>query len=347
MRAAVLENLGIYPKIRDVGLTSLQTGQVLVRVIVSGLCGSQMQEVSGNKGNAKFLPHLMGHEGCGIVENIGPGVTQLSKGDKVVMHWRIGPGIESPFPVYVLEGKEFTSGKVTTFSEFAIVSENRLTKIPKNTPPAVGALLGCAITTAFGAVTLDAELKIGDKALVVGCGGVGLATIQALRLGGASSITVTDLSSKKEQIARKIGADSFIQAQKENIELPHFDIGDIEKFDVIIETTGNSAITSFCVDKIADGGRMILVGQSGPGSPILINNPGHFFGTKGKTIRSSQGGGSNPPLDIPKYLKLHENGRVDFRDLISHTFELQDIENAFTTLESGTASRVMIKIQDE
>ena len=102
MKAAILETLNAPLVIRELSLTELDIGQVLVKVIVSGICGSQLHEINGNKGNGKFLPHLMGHEGCGLVEEIGPGVTKVKPGDKVVMHWRPGLGIESDFPKYNL-----------------------------------------------------------------------------------------------------------------------------------------------------------------------------------------------------------------------------------------------------
>ena len=135
MKAAVLETINHPLSIREVELTDLKVGQVLIKIIVSGLCGAQLHEIRGHKGNAKFLPHLMGHEGCGIVESVGPGVTTVKVGDKVVMHWRPGTGIEAPFPSYVLDGKSMSSGKVTTLSEYSIVSENRVTTVPDDTPP--------------------------------------------------------------------------------------------------------------------------------------------------------------------------------------------------------------------
>ena len=98
MKAAVLEKIDAPLTVRDVELTELKFGQVLVKVLVSGLCGAQLHEIRGHKGNAKFLPHLMGHEGCGIVEEVGLGVTTVKPGDKVVMHWRLGEGMEAPIP---------------------------------------------------------------------------------------------------------------------------------------------------------------------------------------------------------------------------------------------------------
>jgi threonine dehydrogenase-like Zn-dependent dehydrogenase len=122
VKAAVLEKINAPLTVADVELGELSLGQVLVRILVSGICGAQLQEIAGNKNNAKFVPHLLGHEGCGIVEDVGAGVTKVKKGDKVVMHWRKGDGIEADFPTYVFKGKTMRSGKVTTFSEYSIVS---------------------------------------------------------------------------------------------------------------------------------------------------------------------------------------------------------------------------------
>ena len=116
MKAAVLEKLNYPLAIREIFPTQLLPGQVYVKVLASGLCGAQLHEIRGHKGNGKFLPHLMGHEGCGIVKEVGPGVTTVKEGDKVVMHWRPGEGMESPFPNYILDGKTISSGKVTTLS---------------------------------------------------------------------------------------------------------------------------------------------------------------------------------------------------------------------------------------
>jgi len=161
MKAAVLTKINEPLEIKNVELTDLKIGQVLVKIKVSGLCGAQLQEIAGQKGNEKFLPHLMGHEGCGWVQDIGPGVSKVKIGDKVVMHWRVGEGIEAEFPSYILDGKKMSSGKVTTLSEYSIVSENRLTVVPDDTPDELCALLGCGLTTALGTINNEAELKFG------------------------------------------------------------------------------------------------------------------------------------------------------------------------------------------
>ena len=130
MKAAILESLHAPLTIAEVEPCDLLHGQVLVKNLVSGICGAQLQEIAGHKNNARFLPHLLGHEGCGTVREIGSGVSKVNPGDKVVLHWRKGDGIESDFPRYIFNGKMIQSGKVTTFSEYSIVSENRLTRVP-------------------------------------------------------------------------------------------------------------------------------------------------------------------------------------------------------------------------
>ena len=200
IKAAILEKLNSPLAIRELDLTELSVGQVLVKVIVSGICGSQLHEINGNKGNGKFLPHLMGHEGCGLVEEIGPGVSKVKPGDKVVMHWRPGLGIEADFPKYNLDGKIFSSGKVNTLTEKAIVSENRLTVVPPDTNSEFAALLGCSLTTALGVIDNESNLRFGEKVAVIGCGGVGLNVLTAARLRGAGEIHAVDMSTSKNEL---------------------------------------------------------------------------------------------------------------------------------------------------
>ena len=133
MKAAILVEQNKPLVIEDIEIpNTLKYGQVLVKIIYSTICGAQINEYLGTKGPDKFLPHLLGHEGSGIVEKCGPGVTTVKRGDKVVLHWRKGSGIQSETPSYVLNGEKINAGWVTTFSEYSVVSENRLTTIPKN-----------------------------------------------------------------------------------------------------------------------------------------------------------------------------------------------------------------------
>jgi len=337
MKAAVLVEINAPLAVCDVELTELKVGQVLVKVLVSGLCGAQLHEIRGHKGNAKFLPHLMGHEGCGVVEAVGDGVTTVKVGDKVVMHWRPGTGIEAPFPSYVLDGKSMSSGKVTTLSEYSIVSENRLTTVSQDTPPELCAILGCALTTAMGIIDNEVDLKFGESVAVIGTGGVGLNLIQAAAMKSACPIIAVDNNPTKKQMCLDVGASKFYTSI-DQIE---------EKVDIVIDTTGISEVISQGISILSNTGRMILVGQPAPGKFVNVMNAVNLFNGIGHTIKATQGGKTNPQEDIPRYIRLHKEGLLDVSKLITHTFTLDQINEAFTLLKSGNAGRIMIKIAEE
>jgi len=334
MKAAVLEQIDAPLAVRDVELTELKVGQVLVKVLVSGLCGAQLHEIRGHKGNAKFLPHLMGHEGCGIVEEIGLGVTNVKVGDKVVMHWRPGTGIEAPFPSYILDGKSMSSGKCTTLSEYSIVSENRLTTVPQDTPEDLCAILGCALTTAMGIIDNEVDLKFGESVAVIGCGGVGLNLIQAASLKSACPIYAVEKNLDKRNLCFIAGATTFID-----------DINSIEeKVDVIIDTTGIPEVISESITRLSGKGRMILVGQPAPGRGVEIMNAVNLFSGMGQTIKATQGGRTNPTEDIPRYVRMHQEGILSIEQFVTHRFKLDQVNEAFDLLRSGNAGRIIIEI---
>jgi len=334
MKAAVLVELNKPLLLADVDLTELTTGQVLVKVLVSGICGSQLHEINGNKGNVKFLPHLMGHEGCGIVEGIGPGVLTVKPGDKVVMHWRPGLGIDSNFPQYILNGKKFSSGKVNTLTEQAIVSENKLTVIPSDTNPEFAALLGCSLTTALGIIENESYLRFGETVAIIGCGGVGLIVVAAARLRGAGEIHAVDNSIVKKDLSFNYGANFFYETVNN---LP-------ENIDLLIDTTGNVEIISESFKKLSINGRILLVGQPAPDQSLIIPNALKLFNGSGLLIKASQGGGTIPHEDIPRYLKLLSLGYLSIEKLITHRYKLSEVNEAFKTLKSGKSGRIMIGI---
>ena len=168
MKSAILVESKKPLIITDIDLPkSLNYGQVLVKVCYSGICGAQINEIDAVKGPDKYLPHLLGHEGSGIVEKTGEGSNYCEKGDHVVLHWRKSQGLQSQTPKYSWKGKNVNAGWVTTFNEKAIISENRLTSIPKEFDLKTTALFGCAITSGFGAVNNDAKVKIGQSVVIL------------------------------------------------------------------------------------------------------------------------------------------------------------------------------------
>ncbi len=344
MKAAVLEQINEPLAIAEVGLGTVSRGQVLVKMKVSGICGAQLQEIAGFKGNAKFVPHLLGHEGCGTVEEVGPDVSEVKKGDKVILHWKKGEGIESDFPSYTFNGKEIRSGKVTTFSEYTIVSENRVTSVPHDIPDDVCALLGCGLSTALGAVFTEAQVREGERVLVVGFGGLGAAVVKAARIAKAGAVIVTDIHDSKRGAAEALGADLFINILKE-------DIGEcLEKrygakdAHVIIETSGSARAVEGSLPYLAGGGRYIMIGQPSPGESIVIQNAKHLFDGEGKSIRATQGGGFAPTRDIPRYLALYRDGTLDINHLITHRTTLDNLNNAIQLMRDGKANRIMIDL---
>jgi Zn-dependent alcohol dehydrogenase len=331
-KAAILEKLNSPLVIKEVETTELQVGQVLVKISMSGLCGSQVHEITGAKGNEKFLPHMMGHEGCGFVVETGPGVTNVKVGDKVVMHWKTGKGIESDYPKYILDNKVITSGKVTTLAEYSVCSENRLTTVPKHTDDRLCCLLGCSLTTAFGVMDNDANIKLGETVLIVGAGGVGLNLIQAAKLKGAGKIYALDKNEKKKILVEKLGGNW---------------VGDIIPYaDVIIDTTGNPILFQETIERLNSGGKYILVGQGAPEISYIINDMMKLFNGEGTTIKASQGGQTNPTKDIPRYIKMYDHKMFEIDNIITDIFAFDDVNKGFDVLRSGTAGRVMIKMYE-
>jgi len=333
MKAAILKHLDEPLELITTDIPQdLYIGQVTVQIKVAGICGAQLLEIGGHKGNGKFLPHMMGHEGVGIVEAIGPGVTKVKPGDRVVMHWRPGSGIEAPFVKYGDVG----AGKVTTFSEKAVVSENRLTPVKDAVPFELCSLLGCGITTAFGVINNDAKVKMGESVLVLGCGGVGLSIIKGASLVGAAPVTGYDISDKRDLSVRH-GADIF-HTNWESIS---------DSNDVIIDTVGHPELFAKAIKKLGPSGRYIMVGQPKPGTDISITDAYNMFAGTGKTIMATQGGQTNPDTDIPRYISMFLNGRFDYRELITHRYKLEDVNEAIDVVRRGNAGRVLLNINDE
>jgi S-(hydroxymethyl)glutathione dehydrogenase / alcohol dehydrogenase len=345
MKAAVLEKINSPLVVTDVELSELYFGQVLVKVLTSGICGTQLQEIAGRKDNAKFIPHLMGHEGCGIVESVGPGVTKVKKGDKVVMHWRKSDGIEADFPTYVFKGKTIRSGKVTTFSEYSIVSENRITPVPHEMPNDFCTLLGCGLSTALSVVQNDASVRTGESVMIVGIGGLGACLIKAARLSNAGPIIGVDIHDNKKDVVKLLHGDLFVNSSKENIlDVMQRELG-IKDVDVIIDTTGNAQTITETIPLLANDGRYIIAGWFKPGESVEIKNANHLFGgIEGKTIKATQGGKFSPSKDVPRYIKLYQDGLLDIDNLISHHTTLDNINDAIELMRSGKANRIIIDL---
>jgi S-(hydroxymethyl)glutathione dehydrogenase/alcohol dehydrogenase len=318
----------------------LAAGQVLVKVLYTTICGAQINEIEAAKGPDKFLPHLLGHEATAQVLEIGPGVTNVKPGDTVVLHWRPSLGIQCQTPAYQWRGKKLNAGWVTTFNEYAVISENRMTVIPADYDLKAAPLLGCAITTAAGVINNDAHVKIGESVVVFGVGGVGLNVVQFANLVGAYPIVAVDLIESKLDMAKSRGATHCINASNAD------DLdGRIRKIvgekgpDKVIETTGVKSVIELAYNLTHPDGTCVLVGV--PSEKVSIYTlPIHF----NKVLTGSHGGDAVPQIDIPRLIKLNKAGRLSFDGIITHEFPLDEINAALDVVRGGTAGRVLVRV---
>ncbi len=338
-KAAVLDELN-----KPLGIIKLEipetlsVGQVLVRIKYSGICGKQLAEQSGAHGPDKYLSHLLGHEGGGIVRACGPGVKHVRIGDHVVIHWRKGIGIDSELPQYWCpeRGRYIGGGSNNTFQELAIISENRLTKIPSDVPLDEAALLGCAVTTGIGAVVNDVKLKPGESVIVFGCGGVGLNVLQACSLISAYPIAGVDILDEKLRNAIVMGATETINSVTNPDLFTMATRGDL--FDVAIDTTGIPAVIEQAW-KMAK--RVCLIAQMQQGKTLSINTTAM---QSGKTLFGTDGGMTDPTADIPRYVRLLKSGRLNLRGLITHTTDLDGLNAQLDLTRAGEVGRGIIRL---
>ena len=342
MKAAILTESKKPLLVADVDLpSSLSYGQVHVDVRYSTICGAQINEIDAVKGPDKFLPHLLGHEGSGIVVSVGPGVTRVKSGDHVVLHWRPSNGIQSSTPKYTYNDNQINAGWVTTFNEEAIVSENRLTVIPDDFDMRVAPLFGCAVTTAFGVVNNDARLKVGQSVVIIGIGGVGMNIAQAASMVSGYPIVGVDVLQTKLDMGEKFGLTHSLLGGTETIEEEIRQIVGANGADVVIETTGKSSMIEQAYKLTNSEGKTVLVGVPTKGDNISIYSlPLHF----NQVITGSHGGDAHPDIDIPRYIRLIQSGKMTLEGLITHEFKLESINEAIDLFRVGVAGRIVIDL---
>ncbi len=345
-KAAILTELKKPLVIEEIESPPLRFGQVLVQIHCSGICGAQINEIEGAKGPDKFLPHLLGHEATATVVETGEGVTTVKPGDRVVCHWRKGAGLQGPTAGYASKAfPKINSGWVTTFSEYSVVSENRMTKIPADFDAEWGALLGCAVTTALGVVNNNARLGIGESIAVFGTGGVGLNIVQFAAMAGAHPIIGIDLHDHKLELARRLGATHTLNARSGNLVEQLRAIAGPQGVDVAIENTGVADVIETAYEATAPQGRVILVGVPAKSArhPSFYTLPLHFK----KVLTGSEGGDCRPELDIPKLVRLCQSGKLNFNGLVSKRYALDQINEAIDDLKNGrVAGRCVVTMKN-
>lgn len=324
--------------IDEVELPVLGYGHVLVEIKATRICGSQLGEIDGAKGADKYLPHLLGHEAGGIVREVGPEVTQVKAGDHVVVHWRPGRGIQARPVTYRWGNRTVNAGNLTTFQQFTVVSENRLTVIPAGVDFETAALLADTLTTGFGTITREARVELGESVVVVGVGGIGLGAVLAASLAGACPVIAADIHDHKLAAARAFGATHTINTSRE----PFADtvraiLGGTA--DVVIDGTGRPAVLEQAWAATGPKGRLVLIGVMPHDARFSFNTlPLHY----GKVLTGTEGGASRPAEDIPRYLRLLAARGIDPRGMISHRCALTEINTAIATMRSGESVHTVV-----
>jgi S-(hydroxymethyl)glutathione dehydrogenase/alcohol dehydrogenase len=318
--------------IDEVELPALKRGQVLVEIHATRVCGSQIGEIDGVKGPDKFLPHLLGHEAGAIVLEVGPEVTHVAPGDRVVCHWRPGAGIDAGGAVYDWNGTKVNAGPITTFQKFAVIAENRLTKVPPDTDFELCCLLADTLTTGFGIINNDAKGKAGESVVIFGVGGIGLGVVLGAKLAGANPIIGVDLHDRKLAKAVEYGLTHQINASRENAaERVKEILGGLA--DVTIDGTGNPKVieTAYDLAKLR-GGRCVLFGVMPHDQRVSIHTlPLHF----GRILTGSEGGQSRPAEDIPRILAQLVFARIDCSGFASHRAIFTSANSVIEAMRGG------------
>lgn len=333
-KAAVLRNVGGPLIFEELEIPKLWRGQILVKILYSGLCRSNINEIKGRKG-ADFIPHLTGHEASAVVMEIGEGVTKVKTDDYVVCSWIKGYGLEAPSVKYQSDKSIINAGACSTFTEYAVISENRLIKIPQEVEPTIASLLGCAIPTGAGIID-HYKMNINQKLAVFGIGGVGAsALLRAVSLG--MDCVAFDVVPWKLQWATKelgikaVHSDGFLENNYKN------------SFDFSIECSGNKAAMEYSFMSVKISGTAVISGNLKSGETISID-PWQLM--LGKTIDASGGWDSFLDTDVLFYVSLYLDGLLPIGKLITKVYSFDQINESIEDLESGKLIRGVVKIKD-
>ncbi len=354
-RAAVLHELHAPLSVEDIEVAAPRAGEVQVRLAASGVCHSDLHTLNGS-----FpwpLPAIFGHEGAGVVEEVGPGVTNVTPGDHVILTWlpycgacrqcrRGRPNIcenqgWSDAGTMMDGTVRFTgaTGPIhhctgSTFAERTVVAAQTCVKVDATLDLVDLCLFGCAVMTGVGAVRNSAKVQPGDSVAVVGCGGVGLNVIQGARIAGAERIVAIDRVSAKLEVARALGATEVIDASAvDPVEaLP-------DGFDHVFEAIGRTDTIESAIGLVAPGGQALLIGMAPVGATIPITPLD--LTVSDRSIRGSWYGGVVPERDFPLLVDLYRAGELRM-DAIVQRITLDDINAAFEGLRRGDAIRSVI-----
>lgn len=340
-KAAVLVKTGSPLEIIEhIEVPKLRRGQVLVKVAYAGVCHSQLMERAGLRGEDKYLPHLLGHEGTGTVVDVGVDVTKISAGDKVVLGWLKGDGLNVGGAVYRSPIGAINSGAVTTFSEYTIVSENRCYPLPANISMKEGVLLGCALPTGMGIIKNQVKPSSNSTIGFVGLGGIGMSALIAARCMPNKFLVAIDTNKDKLNLAKKLGADFCINPSVDNVNAKVAELTHNELLDFTVEAAGSCQTIELAFSLIHRQHGVCIFASHPPAGEKIQLDP--FDLICGKTISGSWGGCSNPEK-ISQFVSEHKSD-IDFSPFLSNTYELTEINNAMNELMQNKILRAIVRM---
>lgn len=362
-RAAVLFEVGRKLEIREVEVQAPQAGEVLIQMAAGGVCHSDLHVMTGHL--VAPLPAVLGHEGAGRVADVGPGVTAVRPGDHVIPLWRLSCGLceycSGGRPAlcpegtqirmtgclldgttrFTLDGKEIKHfAGVSSFSEYSVVPEKAVLKIPDDLPLDRAALLGCAVITGVGAVFNAAQVKPGSTVAVFGVGGVGLNVVQGAALAGAEKIIAVDLLDRKLEFARRFGATHTVNAAAEN---PVEEIRALtggKGVNYAFEVIGLPATMRQAYDALAKRGIAVVVGVTPMTTEVSVPVMSLVF--EERVLTGSIYGSSRPRIDIPKLIELYRAGKLKLDELLTRTYPFNEINEAYAALARGEVARSVV-----
>ncbi len=344
-----------------------RTGEVLVKIAAAGVCHSDWHLMTGATKHP--TPVVPGHEGAGIVQEIGAGVTRVKSGDHVALSWAPNCGecfyclndrpslcdtyIGSIWAGTMMDGTTrlkkdnqpiYHFSALACFAEYAVVPQQCCVPINKQVPFEVAALIGCAVTTGVGAVLNTARVRPGSSVTVFGCGGVGLSIIMGAQLAGASPIMAVDRAESKRETAMAFGAtDALIAGSDTSESIRMLTSG--RGADYVFDATGVPAVQEQCLDAARPGGVVVFAGLSPMGSST--NLPGAIITRQEKTVMGTYYGSANPARDFPLYADLYLRGKLDLDRMISKTYSLDQINEAYTEMLGGSLARGVIVFSEQ
>ena len=341
MKAAVLFELHQPLRIIDLPIRSPNPGQILVKIAATGLCRAQLLEIKGENTIGPMNPNMLGHEGAGIVVEVGEGVTKVQVGDHVILSWIKGSGRNVLPEKYDYDSQKINCGFVTTFNEYTLASENRVTKIPQEMPFLEASIIGCAVATGAGAVFNNAKISPGKSTAVVGVGGIGINMLHAAAIAGANPLIAVDINEEKLEFTQQFGATHTINSATQDVEAELKKISGDDGLDFAFDTTGRKDMMELAYRSVKKAtGRAVFCGVPNPPKTKIEIDPFPLY--FGRQIVGTVGGECKPDEDFEKFCRMFLDGKLKVREMITYVLPLEKINEGFELMKQGKCCRVVI-----